>query len=494
MIFDTTNALSASFEIEGKNGEFAIIFKSRGGSGDAAINRDYISGLKVLLSRLASIDAVIMDVTLDSGPARKAIADGVMTPDQLRIPGTSGLVLARLDTDELCNHISRQQKPIDVIGTVKTTEEKDSGGNGTRRIRLEISTSDTWSAKGLETFLRFGHTFPDTLSMTLAVTDWKEDFLSWQATLRTGDKVGKDTYYFRSENVRVKIGPRLIDDVPVTRFGIGKTGKDWVVEINPPSIPGKESGLAAVASDSVGRRWLLRQGILHENHLSQTIDKRFGELTGLRPVDVKDSKRSWYPVELLESGATRHLHGTLEFVKRCNFARMPTSTADVSHAELFGAAEIAGSYNLKASHRVAQEVTCKQGYVWEAFEKIAIQNGARLTKPRHAMGYEVDGLLDNAGKKFLLEIKTTVLASDVYTGVGQLHLYDKLIPSVKGAHQILLLPAALGEEIKAAVTSTGITVLAYDMRYHNDQLTISFPEETKLFFGFAPSTANLEEH
>ncbi|MDQ0420290.1 hypothetical protein J2045_001309 [Peteryoungia aggregata LMG 23059] len=168
--------------------------------------------------------------------------------------------------------------------------------------------------------------------------------------------------------------------------------------------------------------------------------------------------------------------------------------ADVSHAELFGAAEIAGSYNLKASHRVAREVTRKQGYVWEAFENMAIQNGARLTKPRHAKGYEVDGLVDNAGEKFLLEIKTTVLASDVYTGVGQLHLYNKLIPSVKSAHKILLLPGTLGEEIKAAVSSTGIAVLAYDMRYQNDHLMITFPEETRLFFGFLPSKANLEEN
>ncbi|WP_156386423.1 hypothetical protein [Rhizobium sp. Leaf391] len=99
------------------------------------------------------------------------------------------------------------------------------------------------------------------------------------------------------------------------------------------------------------------------------------------------------------------------------------------------------------------------------------------------MGYEVDGLVDNAGEKFLLEIKTTVLASDVYTGVGQLHLYDQPIPGVKGARKILLLPGTLGEEIKAAVSSTGIVVLAYDMRYHNDRLMITFPEETRLFSG-----------
>jgi len=493
MIIDTANALSANFQTEGQNCEFAITFKSRGGSGDAAINRDYMPGLKVLLARLASIGAVMKDVTLDSGPARSAIAAGTMSPDQLRLPETSGLALASLDTDELCNHISRQQKKINVTEDVGTNDGKSSGGNGTRRIRLDISTSDIWSAKGLDAFLRYGHTVPDISPMTLADSDWKEGFLSWHETLRTGEKVGKDSYYFPSENVRVKIGPRLVNGVPVTRFGIGRTGKDWVVEINAPNIPGEEYGLAAIAIDSVGRRWLLRQGILHENGLSRRIDKHFGDLTGLRSVDVRDTKRPWYPVELLESGVTSLPRGTLEFVKRCGFARTPAGAAGFSHAELFGAAEIAGSYILKASHRVEQEVTRKQGYVWEALEKLAKQNDARLTKPRHAMGYEVDGLVDNAGEKFLLEIKTTVLASDVYTGVGQLHLYEQLIPAVDGARKILLLPGTLGEEIKAAVSSTGIAVLAYDMGYRNDTLVIRFPEETCLFFGFLPSTANVEE-
>lgn len=494
MIIDSAHELDANFETEGQGRDFSIVFKSRGGSGDVALNRDYMPGLKVLLSRLASIDTVIKAVTLDSGPARTAIAAGTMSAAQVRIPETSGLVLAKLDTDELCNHISRQQKNINVTGAVRKTAGKSAGGNGTRRIRLEISIPDLWSAKGLEAFLRYGHTLTDQSSpMKLADTDWKEGFMSWQATLRTGVKVGKDSYYFPSENVRVAIGPRLVDGVPVTRLGTGRTGKDWIVEINPPNIPGEEHGLAAVAIDASGRRWLLRQGVLHKNRLSDRIDRDFGALTGLRPVDVKDAKRPWYPVELLESVATSLPYGTLEFARRCAFARSPTGVEHSSHAELFGAAEIAGSYFLKASHRVEREVTRKQGYVWEAFEKIAKQNDARLTKPRHAMGYEVDGLLDNAGAKFLLEIKTTTLASDVYTGVGQLHLYDQLVPGVKGARKVLLLPGTPGEEIKAAVSSTGIAVCRYDVRYRDDALVVTFPQETRAFFGFLPSTQGLDE-
>lgn len=152
MIIDTANALSASFETEGQNGEFAIIFKSRGGSGDAAINPDYMPGLKVLLSRLASIGAVVKDVTLDSGPARRAIALGEMSLDQLRIPETSGLVLANLDTDVLCNHISRQQKNINVTGAVEESDGKSSGGNGTAAFGLKFARPIFGQRKDLRRF------------------------------------------------------------------------------------------------------------------------------------------------------------------------------------------------------------------------------------------------------------------------------------------------------------------------------------------------------
>ncbi|NEH32614.1 hypothetical protein [Rhizobium ruizarguesonis] len=91
MIIESARELVANFETEGQGGDFSIVFKSRGGSGDVAFNRDYMPGLKVLLSRLASIDTVIKAVTLDSGPARSAVAAGTMSAAQLRIPETSGL-------------------------------------------------------------------------------------------------------------------------------------------------------------------------------------------------------------------------------------------------------------------------------------------------------------------------------------------------------------------------------------------------------------------
>ena len=88
MIRDNGHDLRASFDVEGENGSFVITFHSRGGAEDEARNPDYIPGLRVLLSRLASVDAILKQVLLDSGPARKAVNAGLMVRYQLLLPGT----------------------------------------------------------------------------------------------------------------------------------------------------------------------------------------------------------------------------------------------------------------------------------------------------------------------------------------------------------------------------------------------------------------------
>lgn len=472
MIRDNGHDLRARFDIEGEDGNFVITFHSRGGAGDEARNPDYIPGLKVLLSRLASVDATVRQVHLDSGPARKAVNAGLMLWHQLLLPGTSELQLARLDTDELCKHISREQKSIKVV-TGEEVAKTESPGNGTRRIRLEISVPGFRSAESLNAFLTFGDAVDvQRLQMTIVESGWQEWFMLWHSMLRTGEDIGKDRYYFPSADIRVQIVQSKNGSIPKTRFGIGRFGRDWVVEINPPNDPGKEDGLSAIAIDGDDRRWLLRQGILHKNHLSGRIDKEFCQLTSLRPVDVKDARRTWYPVELLDRSSVDLPVGTLEFVKRCAMARSPGEAMQVTDAMRYGAAEIAGSYLQKAVYRAEREVPRRQGYVWQALKKIADRNNANLTKPCHVAGYEVDGFLKNAHSRFLIEIKTTTTASDIYEGVGQLHLYDQLIKEVTAATKVLLLPKAPRPEITQAVLATEIALLFYEFSSDDEGLTV----------------------
>lgn len=484
MIRDNGHDLRASFDIEGENGSFVITFHSRGGAGDEARNPDYIPGLKVLLSRLASGDATLKQAVLDSGPARKAVNAGLMVRHQLLLPGTSELHLARLDTGELRRHISREQESIKVL-TGEEVIKTDSRGNGTRRIRLEISVPGFRSAESLKAFLTFGDAVDvQRLQMTIAESSWQEWFKLWHSMLRAGETIGKDRYYFPSADIRAQIVKSKNGSIPKTRFGIGRSGRDWVVEINPPKDAGTEDRLGTIAIDQDGRRWLLRQGILHKNHLSGRIDKEFRQLTNLRPVEVEGARRTWYPVELLDRSSVDLPVGTLEFVKRCAMARSPVEAMQVTDFMRYGAAEIAGSYLQKAVYRAEREVVRRQGYVWQALKEIADRNRIDLTKPCHAAGYEVDGLLKNAHSAFLIEIKTTIAASDIYEGVGQLHLYGHLIKGVEAARKVLLLHKAPRPEIVQAVLATGIALLFYEFSQDNKGLTVKFPQETKDFFGF----------
>ncbi|WP_220319169.1 hypothetical protein [Agrobacterium deltaense] len=264
MIRDNGHDLRASFDIEGEYGSFVITFHSRGGSGDEARNPDYIPGLKVLLSRLALVDATLKQVLLDSGPARKAVKAELMFRHQLLLPGTSELHLARLDSDVLCKHISREQKSIKVA-TGQDVAKTDSSGNGTRRIRLEFLVPGSWSAESIRAFLTSGDAVDvQRLQMTIVESGWQEWFMLWHSMLRTGEDIGKDRYYFPSADIRVQIVESKDGSIPKTRFGVGRLGKDWVVEINPPKDASTEDRLGTVAIDQDGRRWLLRQGILHK--------------------------------------------------------------------------------------------------------------------------------------------------------------------------------------------------------------------------------------
>lgn len=484
MIRDNGHDLRASFDIEGEDENFVITFHSRGGAGDEARNPDYIPGLKVLLYRLASVDVTMRQVHLDSGPARKAVNAGLMFRHQLLLPETSELDLARLDTDELCRHISREQKSIKVV-TGEEVAKTDSPGNGTRRIRLEISVPGFRSAESLNAFLTFGDDVDvQRLQMTIVESGWQEWFMLWHSILRTGEDIGKDRYYFPSADIRVQIVESEDGSIPKTRFGIGRSGRDWIVEINPTKDASTEDRLSTVAIDQDGRRWLLRQGVLHKNRLSGRIDKEFCQLTSLRPVEVKDARSTWYPVELLDRTFVHFPSGTLEFVKRCALARSPGEAMQIADAVRFGAAEIAGSYLRKAVYRAEREVPRRQGYVWQALKEIAARNKVDLTKPCHAAGYEVDGFLKNGHSRFLIEIKTTTAASDIYEGVGQLLLYDHLIKAVNAATKVLLLPKPPRPEILQAVLATGIALLFYEFGHDNEGLTVQFTQETRDFFGF----------
>ena len=94
-------------------------------------------------------------------------------------------------------------------------------------------------------------------------------------------------------------------------------------------------------------------------------------------------------------------------------------------------------------------------------ERLARIKGGELRKPRHARGYEVNGLLHLKSRSVLIEIKTTTAAADIYTGVGQLLLYEQIIPKLARAELVLLLPGDVAKLFVDALSSHGIRILTY---------------------------------
>jgi hypothetical protein len=456
VISDAGRPIEATFELEGDGSSFSLVFKADGGSGDNRLNRDYGLGFEILMRRLSSIAVSLDGAYLDSRPARG------LELEERRLGPVKKTFLPEADIRVLCSSIRRDAAAFDVPGERKARRATvKAGGNQTRRLLLKISTPVTYIVSALRGYLESG--FGGEIErMRRAPGETATGFTRWLEMLRTGEPAGKDTWYFASHNIRVKIGPRFVNGVPIARFAEGRSGRNWIVEINPPKMPDREDGLSTIAVDALKRRWLLRQGIRDQNQLSELIEPdRFSDLTGLKSVQLEDATRRWYPVELLDFAAPSPV-GTLEFVARCALARGGEGlSSPADEVELFGAPEIAQSYTLPASTTSELEVRRKQGEVWEALERLAREKGGELRKPRHARGYEVDGLLRIRAKSVLIEIKTATSAADMYTGVGQLLLYRKIIPNLSGAEMVLLLPGPVAKPFVEAVSSHGIRILTY---------------------------------
>ncbi|EJB02290.1 hypothetical protein Rleg9DRAFT_7323 [Rhizobium leguminosarum bv. trifolii WSM597] len=451
--------LEARYELTGGENNFELVLKADGGSGEDRLNPDYGIALKTILHRLAVIDATLTAAYLDSKGAR----EGLTLEERLLDP-KQPCRLSEENTDKLCSMIRRSAASIAVPSAVTSSKiaVEKTGRNTTRRIRLSVSTPVFRSVRAMRTFIENGRISDRPASMRKSEQDIEEGFLAWHAMLKRGEKTGRNTWYFPSHDIRVQIGPRLVDDVPVARFGRGRIGRDWIVEINPPVIPGKENGLTTVALDNFGRRWLLRQGVLHANGVSGRIDGQvFEEKTRLSGLLIEEATRTWYAVEILDSPEGSQPLGTLEFVTRCASARTGEISPAQHAVERYGPAELSASYTLRASQSAEREVTRKQGIVWQDLFHRVQSAGGTLTKPKHALGYEVDAYVCIGSHRLLIEIKTTTAAADVYAGVGQLMIYPGLIAEVAGAKKLLMLPGEIAIPVAETVASCGITIVRY---------------------------------
>lgn len=457
---DTGVKLNANFSLEGSGSRFDLILHSRGGTKDDEIqarNSDYIPGLEVILTRLGQAGACLVDAVVDSSTVKNLTAAGRrMEMPSFRYPiqlqGVSDIAQLRAE-------MGSAQPGIGQAPGAK-------GGNPTKKIRLTLLLPTPWELAQLEQYLSLGDR-TEALILTL-VDDPAESirgFRDWHNALRAyARSEGNQDYYFPVERIRLRLREKIPGEVPKGRFGAGDTTTGWIVQINPPASPGREDGTSSVATDSYGRRWLLRQGRLQKNRESNLIvADEFRRATGLLPVQVKDAAREWFVVAPLDTNQDEICFRTLNFVARCEHARHYADSPDiVDDGLIYGNPEGSTPYMRSPREYLEREVRRRQGEVWIALSSLLDIAGKKLLKPRHAQGYEVDGTVDASPLPFLIEIKMSYAPESVYAGVGQLHLYRKLMPALSEYRPILLVPQGIGTVVTEAITQLGIIVETYE--------------------------------
>jgi len=130
--------VDASFCVTGDGGQLRLYYASRGGTKGtpSARNTEYHIGLTLLLERMKLLNAVILDVLLDSRNARKLPT----SERRLTLPSTVArpISLAKVnDVDQLRRAISESQKNV-----ASASGRSPKHGNRMRSIEIQFRVGD----------------------------------------------------------------------------------------------------------------------------------------------------------------------------------------------------------------------------------------------------------------------------------------------------------------------------------------------------------------
>lgn len=241
-----------------------------------------------------------------------------------------------------------------------------------------------------------------------------------------------------------------------------------VVEINPPR-KGKNTNLqGGFAIDDEGRRWILHQGRMSVPG-SRVTERDFIDVTGLKPVEVafQDGERElFHPVAPIDAHAVVLQEAIATFVANCARVRLakvaPSEILDgLSSAEQWErtlSPEATGSFEISARDPVIARR--KHAEVWRAL-------AAELTRRKlphsneRVMRYGPD-LFTYENPRILFEIKSAATSQDIFAGVGQLHVYERLLKS--DFRKVLVVPRGVGAALAGPLDDLGLFTLEYDRK------------------------------
>lgn len=331
------------------------------------------------------------------------------------------------------------------------------------------------------------------LKLTANAALVKASYTEWHRTLALNAIAFGSAMEIQGSDVRFRRLKRGGDRLRA-EFWVGAS-EAAAVQINQPRRPGSENSASGIGIDRRGRRFVLRQADLHGNNASERIrDAVFAARTGLAPVEVELRKgpatRQWHVVAPLDAAGNVIRAATADFVRRCWGARTWGRQAETDQkrlAALLGKPERGGWYDLLPDP-TPRRVLHLQGFVFEALEALLDDFGIEIEKPRHAAGYEVDGVIRTSKEAILVEIKTGRTAADVYCGVGQLTLYPMVLPDLRKHRKILLLPGRPSQTLSDALLSCDVELHRYQMTRSRRAARVLFSKEFLLRCGVDPAT------
>jgi hypothetical protein len=356
-----------------------------------------------------------------------------------------------------------------------------------------LSRRNAWLEAGYHAFFEAGTALirfeRQPLAMVTSEQAVGRAFKRWHNALLETAQFEGSVGWLPSEEIAISAYSNAPDGLLKDKVALGTdpNGTNWVLQINKPKTPTTENGLSAIGEDLKGNLFLLRQGVLQENNVSARIDAVEFEELSLTPavavtLDGVVATRRWFIVTKLTDDNSQMRRSTARFVHLCARIRDPDrieakiAKADAAEMEdRFGNDEAGGTSTFWSAGG-SRVMRLRHGEVWHALKAILAKGGKSLKKPSHARGYETDGEIAGADSHLLLEIKTGCSAADVYTGVGQLQVYPKLLQRLSNHRKVLLLPHNPSDELVAALSDLDIELHIYSVSDINDWRSAVFPE------------------
>ncbi|WP_316185819.1 MULTISPECIES: hypothetical protein [unclassified Bradyrhizobium] len=323
---------------------------------------------------------------------------------------------------------------------------------------------------------------PQVLSPVAGIEEVREWLERWREMMVDGVATSVRRFWVADVDLVMEFAP-LPNQGVLARLGTDPTGTRWAVEINDPSRAVNYNPLTTVAKNSSGRAFLLRQGMLKTAGGPDVPTGRLASKLGLEPVHLgftgKAARRLWYVVCQLDLPADEVRSATAAFVRACEVVRgwAPPASSPRASTRL-GSDERGGKFVVPP--RTAEEVERhrRHGSVYLKLKETLLAASVDVYKLVHPLGYETDAVVRRRdGSLALVEIKTGSSAGEVHTGVGQLHVYRKLMDGIADAELWLLLPKPIEPDLRKALAAAGVRTLTYELEIVG-QVLVTIPQET----------------